>query len=513
MGTRLLLGLLLGALILVALPASSHARDFPRDFLWGTAISGFQTEAGGKPANADRRSDWWVWSHDEANIAAGRQSGDRVERGPGHWRLYRRDIDLARRGLGANAFRFGIEWSRIFPRSTAGARTPRELDRLANKAAVRHYAAELRATRRRGLEPVVTLHHFTTPTWLHDPLAAREALARRGPDDPLPRIDKGGWLNQATVREFGKYAAWAAWKYGDLVDTWVTLNEPMVVAVSGYVNLPGAIAGWFPPGAYSFTGAVRVVRNFAFANGRAYDAIHRYDRRAKVGPVHNMVAFGPSDPASADDRRGAEHASYIFNRVFLNAAVRGIDDKDVDGRIEAGERNRSLRGRADFIGLNYYFRGRVTGLPAPASSTVPLFDFLPRTEYRIPQRPEAPPCPTTCTEFGWEIYPQGFRQVLKIAGSYGRPIYVTENGLADADDDQRRSYLLSHLRQMRAAMRAGEARVKGYLAWSLVDNFEWTSGYYPRFGFYSYDPNTLKRKPRPSSRTFRRIARTGNLPG
>jgi beta-glucosidase/6-phospho-beta-glucosidase/beta-galactosidase len=286
----------------------------------------------------------------------------------------------------------------------------------------------------------------------------------------------------------------------------------MVVAVSGYVNLPGAIAGWFPPGAYSFTGAVRVVRNFAFANGRAYDAIHRYDRRAKVGPVHNMVAFSPSDPASAGDRRGTEHADYVFNRVFLNAVVKGLDDKDVDGRIEPGERDRGLRGKADFIGLNYYFRGRVTGLPAPASSTVPLFDFLPGTEYRIPQRPSAPPCPTTCTEFGWEIYPRGFRQVLKIAGSYGRPVYVTENGLADSDDDQRRAYLLSHLRQLRAAMQAGEARVKGYLAWSLVDNFEWTSGYYPRFGFYSYDPATLKRSARPSGRTFRRIARTGTLP-
>ncbi len=513
MGPQLLRGLLLAALATLALPVSSAARDFPRDFLWGTAIAGFQTEAGGSPANGDPRSDWWAWSHDEANIDAGRQSGDRVERGPGHWREYRTDIALAQRGLGANAFRFGIEWSRIFPRSTAGARTPRQLDRLADPAAVRHYAAELRAIRRRGLEPVVTLHHFTTPTWLHDPLAANRALAGRGPDDPLPRINRGGWLNTRTVREFGKYAAWAAWKYGDLVNLWVTVNEPMVVAVSGYVNVPGALAGWFPPGANSFTGAVRVVRNFARANGRAYDAIHRYDRRARVGPVHNMVAFTPADPASANDRTGAQHADYIFNRVFLNAVVKGLDDADVDGRIEAGERNPRLGRRADFIGLNYYFRSRVSGLGVPASTTVPLFDFLPRNEYRIPQRPDAPPCPTTCTEFGWEIYPEGFRRVLKIAGSYGRPVYVTENGLADADDDQRRGYLLSHLRQLRAAMRAGEARVKGYLAWSLVDNFEWSAGYYPRFGFYSYDPDTLERTPRPSSRTFRRIARTGNLPG
>ncbi len=513
MGAQLLRACLSAALLLSAAPtAAAQAREFPRGFLWGTAISGFQTEAGGSPANADRRSDWWVWSHDRGNIENGRQSGDRVERGPGHWRLYERDARLARRGLGANAFRMSIEWSRVFPRSTAGARTPRELDRLADRAAVRHYARELRAIRSEGMRPLVTLHHFTTPSWLHDPLAVRTAFEGRGPDDPLPRVQRGGWLSDETVREFGKYAAWAAWRYGDLVDRWVTVNEPMVVAVNGYVNVPGALAGYFPPGVNSFTGAVRAVRNLASANAHAYDAIHRFDRRARVGPVHNMIAFTPTDPASAADRRGTRHARYIFNRVFLNAAVRGWDDRDVDGRVDPGERSRARRGKADFIGLNYYFRSRVTGLGAPASTAVPLFDFLPRNEYRTPQRPEAPPCPTTCTEFGWEIYPEGFRQVLRTTGSYGLPVYVTENGLADADDDQRRGYLLSHLSALRASMRAGEVDARGYLAWSLVDNFEWSSGYYPRFGFYSYDPDTLVRRARPSARVFRRIARSGTLP-
>jgi beta-galactosidase len=135
------------------LAGAAQARDFPEGFLWGPAISAFQTEAGGRPANADRGSDWWVWSRDPQNIAAGRVSGDRVERGPGHWRLFERDARLARRRLGANAFRLSIDWSRIFPRSTASATTPRQLDALADRAAVRHYAAELRALRRRGMPP------------------------------------------------------------------------------------------------------------------------------------------------------------------------------------------------------------------------------------------------------------------------------------------------------------------------------------------------------------------------
>ncbi len=503
---------LLSLVLALLAPASGSARDFPKDFLWGTAIAGFQTEAGGRPANSDTRSDWWAWSHDAAEIGQGHVSGDLVERGPGHWRLYRRDTALARRRLGANAFRLSIEWSRVFPRSTRGARTPQALDRLADQTAARHYAAELRAIRRRGMTPVLTLNHFTLPTWLHDPIGVRDAFAGTGPDDPVPPVERGGWLSRRTVREFGAFAAWAAWRYGQQVDLWVTINEPMVVAVNGYVNAAGAFAGWFPPGVYSFPAAVRVVRNLAKANALAYDAVHRQDRRARVGPVHNMIAFTPADPANASDRRGARHADYVFNRVFLNAVVKGVDDSDVDGRIEARERRRDLRGRADFLGVNYYFRSRVTGLPAPASSTVSLFDFLPTNTYRHPQRPDAPTCPTTCTEFGAEIYPRGFRDVLRTAGGYGLPVYVTENGLADADDDLRRDYLLDHLRAMRGAMRDRLARVKGYFAWSLVDNFEWAAGYYPRFGFFSFDPVTLARRERPSARTFRRIARFGALP-
>ena len=209
-----------------------------------------------------------MWSHDRNNIGRGWVSGDRVERGPGHWRRYRHDARLARRRLGATAFRFGIEWSRIFPRSTAGARTLSQLDRLADKGALRHYPAELRAIRRLGMKPMVTLSHFSLPLWIHDPVAARDAFARVGPDDEPPRgFGPRGWLDRRTVREFRKYAAYLAWKYGDLVDLWVPLNEPVVVATSGYVNVPGAFAGFFPPGAYSFPAALRTVRNQALAQG------------------------------------------------------------------------------------------------------------------------------------------------------------------------------------------------------------------------------------------------------
>ena len=500
----------LALLLALVLAGPAGAADpFPRSFLWGVATSGFQSEAGGSPANADRRSDWWVWSRDRDNIRSGRQSGDRIERGPGHWRVWRRDLALADR-LGSDVFRLGVEWSRIFPRSTARASTLRQLDRLANRSAVRHYRAVLRGVRARGMRPFVTLQHFTLPTWIHDPIAARDALARAGADDPLPSWPQPrGWLDDETVGEFAKYARYLAWKLGDLVDVWTPINEPVVVAANGYINVPGVLAGNFPPGALSFAGAVESLRTMVRANAAAYDAIKRADRGARVGLVQNLIAFTPADPTSPGDVASARNAHQLYNRLFIDAAVRGIVDDDADGVVDPGEERPQLAGKADFVGVNYYFRGRVTALGRPLTQRIPLLDFAYSVFY---DRPSTPPCPTTCTEFGTEVYPEGFRDALAIAGGYGLPVYITENGLADADDDQRRDYVVSHLEVLRQAMADGVADVRGYLYWSLVDNFEWSDGYAPRFGLYAYDPRTLRRRARPSVALVRGIFRTGRLP-
>jgi len=501
------------ALALLAAAPAARAADppFPRDFAWGVASAGFQGEMGGRPDNRDTRTDWWAWTHDAANISAGRVSGDLPERGPGSWRLYARDIALAR-GLGAKVFRMGIEWSRIFPRSTAAVAT-RDLRRVADAGAVRHYRAVLREVRRQGLRPFVTLSHFALPSWVHDPIAARDALARVGPDDPLPSWGRPrGWLDRSTVREFAKYAAFAGATFGDLVDDWTPLNEPFVVAASGYVNVPGAFAGFFPPGALSYAAAIAVVRNEVDANAAAYDALKRTDRGARVGLVHNMIAFTPADPSSALDRAGARHADRVFNRLWLDATVRGLVDEDADGRIEPGERHPELHGKADFVGVNYYFRGRVTGLGAPLSRRIGLLDFVPSVDYRTPEKPASPPCPTECSAFGNELHPDGLRDVLRTAGSYGRPVYITEAGIADAGDAQRRRYLRAHLRVLRRAMADGVARVRGWFHWSLIDNFEWAAGYQPRFGLYAFDPRTLARRARPSAALLRGVFTTGRVP-
>ena len=509
-----------------AVSPAAQAQEFPRNFLWGTAVAGFQTEMGGQPAALDRGSDWWAWSHDRQNIAAGRVSGDLPENGPGHWARWRSDVGLAARRLHSNAFRISIEWDRIFPRSTRdietgnhiSARELRRLDRRANRSALRHYAAVIRRIRQRGMKPFVTVNHFSLPKWIHHPIEARRALEGKDPNKAPPKFDRAGWLDRDTVDEFRKYSAYLAWQLGRQVDYWTPINEPLVVATNGYANVPGVFGAFFPPGAFSFTGAIGAVLNLERGNRAAYDAIKRWDRvdadrdhrRSRVGLVQNLVAFEPSDPTSAADRRGTEHADYLFNRLFIDAAVRGQVDANADGRIGPGEAGRHGR-KADFVGVNYYFRGRVTGLPDSLTPAIPVLDFLPQTDYRTPQKPDAPPCPTECSEFGNEIYPEGLRGALRTAGSYGLPVIITENGLADADDNQRTSHLVRHLRVVRQAMDDRLARVQGYLHWSLYDNFEWSAGYYPRFGLFSVGADKT-RTARPSANVFARIARTNRLP-
>lgn len=516
----------LAAVAATAAPAGAAGRaGFPKGFLWGTANAGFQYEMGGAHPNVDRGTDWFAWTHDPATIAAKQVTADRPERSAGHWQLYATDIALAK-GLGSNAYRLGVEWSRIFPRSTAGVRTGtavtlaqlRALDRLADQRAVRHYRDELALIRAKGMTPFLTVNHFTLPSWLHDPIAVRAAFAGRGPDAPLPSgLRRSGWLDRATVAEFRKFSAYLAWKYGGLVDHWTPLNEPMVVATNGYVNVPGAFAGYFPPGVFSYSAVIAALQNLVLANAASYDAIKARDRSdadgdgaaARVGLVQNLVAFTPSDPAKAADRAAAGHADYLFNRLFLDGAVKGIVDANANGVVDPGERHPALRSKADFIGVNYYFRGRVTGLGSALSSRIPILDFLPSTSYRWALNPSGAPCPTECSDFGSELYPAGFLAVLKTAGSYRKPIYITENGIADAADAKRLRFTVQHLQQARTAIRTKAADIRGYFHWSLIDNFEWSSGYEPRFGLYRFDPRTLARTPRPSVASIRRIF-TGN---
>jgi beta-glucosidase/6-phospho-beta-glucosidase/beta-galactosidase len=518
------------ALAVAAAPAAAgKGLKFPKKFLWGTAIAGFQSDMGVGAPN-DEGTDWWAWSHDPANVASGSVSGAFPEDGPGFWKLFKRDAGLVRHRLAGNAFRMGVEWSRIFPMPTTSidasggvtASVLASLDAVADETAVKHYRTVFKALRRRGLEPLVTLNHFTLPLWLHDPIEVRDAFfAANVLIGPVPTgIAHGGWLDPAIVGEFEKYAAYCAWKFGDEVDFWATLNEPVVVIVSGFVNAPG-VGGNFPPGVFSFPAILQVIPNLVAAHARGYDALHAWDTKDAnhdgtpviAGVVHNMVAFHPTNPASALDVASAAHADYLFNVVYPLAITTGRFDANLDGDTDdPGEVRPDLAGRADYLGVNYYLRATATSLGGPVSPLLPLFDFIPVQAYDTPLYPRpGNPCPSTCTDFGWEIYPQGLREVLTFAGTLGVPIYITENGLADAADTLRGRYLYDHLKTLQGVIADGVADVRGYFHWSLTDNFEWSSGYDPKFGAFSFDPATGKRTLRQGAHVLRDVARANAI--
>lgn len=541
-----LLGSLLAAASVSLSPVTSVSAavpsGFPDGFMWGVGGSpGFQSEMG-QGRFRDNRSDWWRWTHDRQNITTGTVSGDFPENGPGGWAdNFARDITNARR-MGLGAWRMGIEWSRIFPRSTSSVRIGKSvskanlkaLDKLANKSAVRKYGAIIRSVRRAGMDPFVVINTYTLPLWIHDPIAMRDALASRGPDDPVPsNLERSGWLSPRTVKEYRKYAAYLAWKFGGLVDWWVPLNEPMVNAIYGYGNIPGAFTGNFPPGVLSFKAAILALEHMADANAAAFDEVHLKDKRdadrrpgrsrlgrslaaARVGLIHNLIHFVPADPAREADVIATEHAEKVFNRLFPDAAIKGIFDRNGNGEVDPGETEANMADKADFYGVNYYFRGRVTGLGFSLSETIPLLDFLPSIGYRWEGNPAGALCPSVCSDFGAEIDPNGLGVMLREAAKYGKPIIVTENGLADADDDLRPAFLVRHLRQVARAAREkpNGVPILGWFEWNMTDNYEWAAGFTPKFGLHSFDPRTLKRTPRQASiSVLSRIIKANAIPG
>jgi beta-glucosidase/6-phospho-beta-glucosidase/beta-galactosidase len=510
----------------------SANESFPANFQWGVAGAGFQTEMGGGSTYSDKGTDWWAWVHDPANIAAGKVSGDLPEKGPGGWKTYFASDIANAKSLGMKSWRMGIEWSRIFPHSTASVHIGAtvtdadlvRLDRLANKSALARYRRIITSARTAGMNPFVTLNHFALPLWIHDPIAVRNALDGRNPDDPVPAsISKGGWLSAKTVTEFRKYAAYLAWKLGDIVDWWAPINEPLVVAVNGYVNVPGAYAGWFPPGGYSYRSASTAINNMVAANAAAYDELHSHDtidsdndgKAAQSGLVNNMIHFVASDPSNATDVSATTHADEIFNRIFPNAAINGVFDRNANGKVDSGESDPSQGNKADFMGVNYYFRGRVSGIGIPLSRAIPLLDFVPHTTYRWVLNPLGEACPSVCSEFGSEIDADGFGAVLREAAQYGKPLIVTENGMADSTDSQRPGFLVRHLDQVArvAAEKPLGVPLIGFYEWSLTDNYEWSAGYRPKFGLYSFSASTLRRTARGSAATFGQIAKANSIPG
>jgi beta-glucosidase/6-phospho-beta-glucosidase/beta-galactosidase len=377
------------------------------------------------------------------------------------------------------------------------------LNTLADHDAVTHYRDVFAALHDNGLEPMVTLQHFTLPIWLHDPQQARitESL---GPLIGYTPPTGGGWASDNTEVEFEKYAAYAAYEFGDQVDTWVTINEPVNTMLASYLVLPGQ--GGFPPGVLRGDLLEKSLINEAEANAAAYRAIHEFDLGAdtQVGIVLNMLPWEPANPASATDQKAAAAFDNFYNRWFPNAVINGQLDANFDNTLTNDPARPDLANTADFVGVNYYSVATVDSLGGAGTllsliSGIPLLTGLPAPEH-------AGGCPAVqgCTDVGWAIQPSALRDGLDVAASYGKPLWITENGIADASDANRAAYTVRQLAVLQHAIADG-MDVRGYIHWSLIDNLEWAKGYAPRFGLYSFDPVTLERTAKPSLAIIRQI--------
>lgn len=485
--------------LIAALLACSSDRSLPSDFTYGTAVAGFQVDMGCPTIAAelceDRGSDWYAYITSTAAIARTQThlAGDPPSRGPGFFELYPQDLDRAQ-SIGTNGFRFSIEWSRVFPESTVGIEDAAALDARANPAAMQYYRDLLAAVKARGLKPLVTLHHYTLPAWIHDGAGCTLDLDRCSPK---------GWLEPGITHEIAKYAGFVARHFGAEVDQWATLNEPLAVVIPGFL-MPTAARTNPPAQLLRYAEAKTAIFAMINAHAKMVDAVRAADtidadgdgRATFVGVVYPVAPVVPKDPSSALDVRAAENISYVYNDIFLNAVIRGVLDEDING---SGEVKPELVGRSDYLGLNYYFKVVVKG---ETSSFLP--DFSPLLTFD-----------PLALEQG-AVHPSGLRDTLaRVKSSWPDvPIYITENGWDHASGYGQDKFLAEHLGYMLRAIHEDGVDVRGYYWWSLIDNYEWNHGMAMKFGMWAVDPMdpTKARTPRPVAEAYRSVIEEGGLP-
>jgi beta-galactosidase len=474
--------------------------SFPEGFLFGTAIAGFQVDMGcpsGKAACLDPNSDWYTWVTRPELIANPKTfvTGEPVTDGPGFYELYPQDLDRAAGELKNNALRLSIEWSRVFPTSTVGIEDPAALAAAASRDAVAYYHAIFAAMKARGLRPLVTLNHYTLPTWIHDAYGCNVDL-----DHCKPR----GWLDHDTIlHEIAKYAGFVAGEFGGEVDLWATLNEPLTAVVFAGYLFPSADRTNPPGVSMRIPEAKAAVLTMIEAHARMYDAVKAKDTiaaiaggpAARVGTVYNLEAVTPADPSDPADVEAAKNLSYLVNEVFLNGAIKGDVDAKFDGTVAHRD---DLAGRMDFLGINYYAH-------LTAKAGLPPFPEL------------SPKLDVTITSIAGQDdnYPQGIYDVLMLAKQWNVPLFITETGAGQDDAAQTAgsAWLVQTLTWAKRAMADG-APLQGYFWWTLMDNYEWNHGMTFHLGMYAVDPKDLQktRKARPTAGAYARIAGGRGIP-
>lgn len=428
--------------------------DFPKDFLWGASVSSHQVEGGNHnqwtvwelenapylARNAERHYGWLsVWSsiRKQAEDPNNYISGQAVD----HYNRYKEDFDLLK-SLNLNAFRFGIEWSRIEP--TDGKWDEKE---------IRHYKTYIHELKKRGIQPVINLWHWTLPIWF---------------------AQKGGFAKKKNIKYFERFVRRIT-KELIIPCGWViTVNEPNSYAVMSYLE------GQWPPEKRQPVVAFMVIHNLAEAHRRVYKYLKKADGNLKIGVSTQCNNSQPKHPRSPMDKFVAGMANYFWNWWFLNR----INDYQ------------------DFVGFNFYFTDYFHGI-ARRNPHRHLQRLKIHTGHRGLHVEGVNNPPSPVNDLGWYMEPSGiYHVILGAAKRYKKPIIITESGVADMHDIYRKWWLQETTEAIERANKEG-ANVIGYFHWSLLDNFEWAQGWWPRFGLVSVDrKNDMKRTVKNSAKWF-----------
>ncbi|GAA3625834.1 GH1 family beta-glucosidase [Microlunatus ginsengisoli] len=435
--------------------------SFPPDFVWGAATASYQIE-GAVAEDGRHPSIWDTFAHTAGAILDGTTGDVACD----HYHRFAEDIAILA-DLGLTAYRFSIGWPRVLP-DGAGA---------VNQPGLDFYRRIAETCLEHGVTPWATLYHW---------------------DLPQPLEDAGGWLSRDTAGRFADYAATTASALGDVVSHWITLNEPWCSAFLGYA------AGVHAPGKSLGVEAAKAAHHLLLGHGEAVQALRAADAEATVGITVNLYSIRAATDSAAD-REAARRADAQGNRLFLDPVLLGRYPEDAiadlglqDWFAEHSADLPVISAPIDFMGINYYSRQTfaapadgVFGTPgvvsaAPGSENLQLVDTG---------------APTTA--MGWEVHPDGLVDVVEMVHQRapGLPVYITENGAAyedvvgpdgTVDDSERRLYYELHVDACRLAIERGMA-LKGYFAWSLLDNFEWAFGFSRRFGIVYVDYDTQQR--------------------
>lgn len=475
-------------LALLAVLLSGCAEDpdlvFPAGFQWGAATSAHQIEGGNTNNN---------WHQFETLPRFAGKTKDASGKAADSYRRFDEDARIASE-MALDVYRFSLEWSRIEP-----ARD------MWDEAALAHYDQVIDAVVARGLRPVVTLHHFTDPIWVQD-LSRLDACPGTVDDTNLC-----GWTNPEVRDEWVEFVEHVVARYGDRVDTWITINEPVANLFAGY------LFGVFPPGKMfqPYESVVPVLRNLLDAHARAHAAIHRVDvhdadgdgAAAVVGVTQSVGWYVPADPAREADRSAADQATYFMNHLFTDALFFGALDTDLD--LTRDEPHPEWKDKLDFVGLQYYYRAPTANFELV--SPISFMFCMESVDNYIPQLSKMLGCPQVdpvdVTLMGYEHHPEGLYQVVKAFAARfpGVPLMVTENGISTRSGRRRAQSIVRHLQWLHRAIDEG-IDIRGYTHWSLIDNFEWAEGYEQPFGLYRVDFDTFARTATEGAQVLRQIA-------